>query len=107
MRALDIMGATAEVFGGMLLLFFGLFTLLSGLFTAYFGAGRSRKIGYGLTLVGLLVLFLFASVTWGGFAALPYRASPSEIYQGVVAVVAAAIGAGLAVAMFLFAIMRA
>ncbi|MGQ0535830.1 MAG: hypothetical protein ACT4PT_07140 [Methanobacteriota archaeon] len=102
------MGVYSQVFGGMLLLSFGLFVFLSGAFTAYFGAGRSRKIGYGLGLVGLLVLFIFGAVTWGGVTVLEgVRATPAEIYQGVIAVIGATIGGGLAFALFLFSIMRA
>ena len=36
----------------------GLATLGSGLFTAYFGAGKSQQIGFGLIIMAILVLGL-------------------------------------------------
>ena len=53
------------VFGGVLVLSFGLTILFAGVFTSYFGAGKSRKIGLGLVLVGLLTLFAWTTITFG------------------------------------------
>jgi hypothetical protein len=102
--------ALTDVFSSILVLSFGLFTLLSGVFTAYFGAGKSRKIGLGLTIIGLLALIIFAGLTWGGVAALQnlgvqWRAP--EVMAGIVAVIAAGVGAFLALGLFLVSIMKA
>ena len=99
-----------DTFGSILLLSFGLFTLLAGVFTAYFGAGKSRKIGLGLTIIGLLALILFAGFTWGGVAALNNLGiawSSAEVAAGIVAVIAAGVGAFLALGLFLVSIMKA
>lgn len=100
----------SEVFGSILLVSFGLFTLLAGVFTAYFGAGKSRKIGLGLTIIGLLSIILFAGFTYGGVAALNslgIRWSSREVMEGIVAVIAAGVGAFLALGLFLISIMKA
>ena len=46
----------------ILMLIFALAVLIAGLFTAYFGAGKSRKIGVVLILVGLIVGIMFTLV---------------------------------------------
>lgn len=103
------MAALSDVFGSMLLLSFGVFTLLAGLFTAYFGAGKSRKIGLGLTIIGLLAVVVFAGFTWGSVAALDnlVQWNSQEVTEGIVAVVAAGVGAFLALGLFLVSIMKA
>jgi hypothetical protein len=104
------MAALTDVFGSILLLSFGLFTLLSGVFTAYFGAGKSRKIGLGLTIIGFLAVIIFAGFTWGGVAALQtlgVRWESRVVLEGIVAVIAASVGAFLALGLFLVSIMKA
>ena len=104
------MAELTDVFGSILLLSFGVFTLLSGVFTAYFGAGKSRKIGLGLTIIGLLAVIVFAGFTWGGIAAfreLGVAWSSREVTEGIVAVLAATVGAFLALGLFLVSIMKA
>lgn len=97
-----------SVFAGLVVLSFGLFILLSGLFTAYFGAGKSRKIGLGLTLVGLVSLAFFVSATWPllpGFTMNFW--TPQDAAVGIVAVLAASLGAIVALGLFLVSIMKA
>ncbi|MCA1813947.1 MAG: hypothetical protein LC624_08345 [Halobacteriales archaeon] len=104
------MAALTDVFGSILLLSFGLFTLLSGMFTAYFGAGKSRKIGLGLTIIGFLAIIIFAGFTWGGVAALGTLGVQWDsriVIEGIVAVIAASVGAFLALGLFLVSIMKA
>jgi len=104
-------GATlTDVFGSILLLSFALFTLLAGVFTAYFGAGKSRKIGLGLTIIGFLALIIFAGFTWGGVSALSTLGVHWEshvVLAGIVAVIASGVGAFLALGLFLVSIMKA
>lgn len=99
----------ADVFQSILLLAFGVTVLASGVFAAYFGAGKSRRIGYGLSLVGLLALFFFAAFTWHVVPALATVTSwrATDVYQGVVALAAASIGFLVGAAIFLTSIMRA
>ncbi|MFQ6060023.1 MAG: hypothetical protein ACE5KV_01840 [Thermoplasmata archaeon] len=94
------------VFITVLLLVFALFLLIAGAFTAYFGSGKSRKIGAGL-LVGGLVLGLI----WGWLVG----AGPLDqgkgwltdlILQTIGVLLAAIIGAAAAIGLFLLAIMK-
>lgn len=98
----------ADVFQSMLVLSFGLTMLGSGLFTAYFGAGKSRRIGLGLLLVGLLSVFFFAAFSWGFVPALSGVAmwQTKQVYTGIVAVAAASVGVAVASVIFLGSIMR-
>jgi hypothetical protein len=87
----------------ILLLIFGLFLILAGAFTAYFGSGKSRSIGVGLLVGGLVVGIGFAY--WyhtinapGGLSGL--------LWESFLVIVAAVIGALAAVAIFLVAIMK-
>lgn len=90
-----------EQFGAILLLVFGLFLILAGIFTAYFGSGKSRTIGVGLlvggVVVGLLTLYWYHTAT-NGLTAL--------IEESLLVIVAAVIGALAAIAIFLVAIMK-
>jgi hypothetical protein len=97
----------ASVFLSLIVLSFGAVTFFSGLFAAYFGAGKSRKIGLGLTLVGLLALTFFASATWEILPGLGVDAwTPEDALLGVLAVIGASIGGAFALALFLVSIMK-
>lgn len=90
-----------------LLITFGVFSLLAGGFTAYFGSGKSRKIGAVLIVLGVIILALVAVLflydiavdpnveLWGGI-----------VYPALVHIIGAAIGAALALVVFLVAIMK-
>jgi hypothetical protein len=87
----------------ILLMTFALFLVITGAFTAYFGSGKSRKIGVGLLVGGLIVGFL-----WGYYAG---PVSPSVdlltvIAQSIGVILAAIIGAAAAIGLFLLAIMK-
>lgn len=93
----------------MAVLAFGVTTFLAGAFTTYFGKGRSRGIGVGLVVVGLVVAALFA---W--FAnLLPITAVPPVAWSStmavdaILAVIGALIGGAVAVGVFLASIMNA
>lgn len=102
------MGELLNVFWAILIFAFGLFTLFAGLFTAYFGAGKSRAIGFTLSLVGVLGLLLFAVLTWN---VVPTLVAPvfdsSIVVSGLAAVLGAAVGAIGALVIFLISIMKA
>jgi hypothetical protein len=103
------MSEYTDVFVGILLFSFGLFTFLAGLFTAYFGAGKSRAIGFVLVIVGSLAMLLFATLTWPIIDVVPATLSGSEhaIVVSLVGVVASAVGAIVALIVFLISIMKA
>ncbi len=89
----------------ILLLTFSLFLLITGAFTAYFGSGKSRKIGAGLLVGGLVV-----GILWGLLSG-PYNSVGSVdlgaiIVQSVGVILAALIGAAAAIGLFLLAIMK-
>lgn len=98
----------AAVFSGILVLSFGLTILFCGMFTSYFGAGKSRKIGMGLVIVGLLTLFAWVTITFGVdvFGTLDAWTA-QQMAVGIAGVAAGALGGLVALAMFLVAIMRA
>jgi hypothetical protein len=98
-----------QVFESILLLSFGTGTLGFGVFTAYFGAGRSRRIGLGLTLLGILALAFFAAFTWSLVPALAGIVAwdPETVTKGLVAVFAATLGGLLALGLFLTSVMQA
>lgn len=85
----------------ILLLIFGLFLILAGAFTAYFGSGKSRSIGVGLLVGGLVVGI--GSAYWYHAASLDLSAL---LWESFLVIVAAVIGALAAVAIFLVAIMK-
>ncbi|HYS71842.1 MAG TPA: hypothetical protein VEM95_05420 [Thermoplasmata archaeon] len=90
----------------ILLLVFALVLLVAGAFTAYFGSGKSRKIGAGL-LVGGLVIGLLWGYLVSSYGPLNSNANLGDIVvQSIVVLLAAFVGAGAAIGLFLLAIMK-
>ncbi|MCX6651725.1 MAG: hypothetical protein NT131_08760 [Methanomassiliicoccales archaeon] len=89
----------------VLLLTFSLFMLLAGVFTAYFGSGKSRMIGVVLLVVGLLVGLVWAYLGYMDTAGVEVDIS-EVIWVAFVNILAALIGALIAVGVFLLAIMK-
>jgi hypothetical protein len=86
----------------ILLLVLGLFLLLAGLFTAYFGSGKSRTIGVLLIVVGIVV-----AIGGGYWYHTQHTGYLVDLIEGTIYVLlAAVIGALIAVAIFLLAIMK-
>jgi len=101
MSALDVF--TVMNFVTVLLLTFALFLVITGAFTAYFGSGKSRKIGAGLLVGGLIV-----GIVWGYYAG-PMTTDVSLgniVIQSIGVILAAVIGAAAAIGLFLLAIMK-
>ncbi|MCK5253585.1 MAG: hypothetical protein KAQ96_11560 [Thermoplasmata archaeon] len=96
---------TMWVFISVLLLTFGFFLILAGAFTAYFGSGKSRAIGVGLLVFGIIM---------GIVVLLMYQLDivPVElefwtvIKDALVYIGAALVGAAIAIGVFLVAIMK-
>ena len=88
----------------VLILVFALFMLLAGIFTAYFGSGKSRMIGVALLVIGLVVGILW--VVMAGFSDTIEVDLSSVIWNAFVYIIAAVIGALVAIGVFLLAIMK-
>lgn len=89
-----------SIFGSTVLLGFAVTLAVAGLFGAYYGKGKSRSLGFVVALVALLLLGLFAALTWPLLPAVVPVFSPNVVLQSMVAVVAALIGALVAVLLF-------
>ncbi len=90
----------------ILLLTFALFLLITGAFTAYFGSGKSRKIGAGL-LVGGLVVGLVWVLGVGPYTFISNNVELGTIIlESIGVILAAVIGAAAAIGLFLLAIMK-
>ena len=88
----------------ILLLTFAVFLVITGAFTAYFGSGKSRKIGGGL-LGGGLVVGIFWIVAAGPMNLIGANIT-EVVVQSIVVLIAAIIGAAAAIGLFLLAIMK-
>ncbi len=91
------------------MLTFALFLLVAGIFTAYFGSGKSRKIGGGLLGLGLVLGLVWILICSTFILEEPiFEVSiKTVIIQSILVIVGAALGAAAAIGMFLAAIMKA
>ena len=89
---------------------FALFLFIVGAFTSYFGSGKSRKIGIGLTIGGLVLglFYLMATTGWliGDTMIDVDHWVPKFMIQVVIIIAAAALGALVALGICLVAIMK-
>lgn len=91
----------------VIVLVFALVMLLAGIFTAYFGSGKSRIVGVVLLLVGLIVGFAWAYLTgWSTIEPFCNVQLWDVFYTALINILAALIGALIAVAIFLVAVMK-
>src|SRR5207247_11046901 len=93
----------AWTFVTILLLTFSLFLVITGAFTAYFGSGKSRKIGGGLLVGGLIVGILWG---WYGGPVAPNVDLVGIIVQSIGVILAAILGAAAAIGLLLLAVMN-
>jgi hypothetical protein len=84
---------------------FALFMLLAGIFTAYFGSGKSRMIGVALLVIGLVVGVFWVVMGMDSVNMIKVDLS-SVIWNAFVYIIAAVIGALIAIGVFLLAIMK-
>ena len=101
-QILDISTNYLMVFITLFILMFGLVLILAGAFTAYFGSGKSRAVGGILIAVGAIVslAYLYYFRYQLGYFIAPF------IINVLVILAAAAIGAIVAILVFLAAIMK-
>jgi hypothetical protein len=102
---------TAVTVGGwqfleIFLLVFALFMILAGVFTAYFGSGKSRTVGVGLLAAGLVVGLLSGYAYHSGWFGGHKGMLGGLVWESFLVIVAAVIGALVAVGIFLVAIMK-
>ncbi|MCL5873956.1 MAG: hypothetical protein M1161_01260 [Candidatus Thermoplasmatota archaeon] len=91
----------AEIFVAMLLLMLGLSLLVLGIFAAYFGSGKVRTFGIVLGVVGVVVWLITI------FARTALNISlTSVIYNGVLYLVSAIVGAIIALLIFLAVLLK-
>ncbi|MBM4249272.1 MAG: hypothetical protein FJ149_07535 [Euryarchaeota archaeon] len=97
-----------DMFLSILVLAFGIFSIAAGSFTAYFGTGRSRSIGGALILLGIIafIILLWFAGLFGASVSRPLPWDQGMILAGFVAVIGALVGALVALAIFLVAIMK-
>ncbi len=103
-------GSTLSVGGWqfleIFLLVFALFMILAGIFTAYFGSGKSRTVGVGLLAAGIVVGLLSGYAYHAGWFGGHKDALGALVWESFLVIVAALIGALVAVGIFLVAIMK-
>lgn len=87
------------------LLTFSIFLVITGAFTAYFGSGKSRKIGGGLLAGGLVIGILWVLAV-GPLNLFGQFFLWEVIKQTIVVLIVAILGAGAAIGLFLLAIMK-
>ncbi|MDW5561603.1 MAG: hypothetical protein SA339_00125 [Methanomassiliicoccus sp.] len=89
----------------ILLMTLGLFLVLAGVFTAYFGSGKSRTIGVVLLIVGLLIGIIWVGLRWMDPSLIDVSIIET-IWVAFLYILAALIGALIAIGVFLLAIMK-
>jgi len=95
-------------FATILLLTFAAFLVITGAFTAYFGSGKSRKIGAGLLAGGFIIGVLWIVLRFLGLIGPANTTGwfTTVIVQTLLVLVAAILGAAAAIGLFLLAIMK-
>lgn len=91
----------------ILLMILGLGLLLAGIFTVYFGSGKSRGIGAGLLVGGIVIgLFVFLMDYMNMIIPSDLYLWRDIIWPGLIFLGAALVGGLAAIGMFLLAIMK-
>jgi len=86
---------------------FALVMAIAGAFTAYFGSGKSRTVGLVLLIIGLAVGLIWAYlVGFSDIALFADVAAWDVMRDTIIKIIAALIGALVAVGIFLVAVMK-
>jgi len=106
----ELVGTSLNVGGWqfltIFLLVFSLFMILAGVFTAYFGSGKSRTVGVGLLVAGIVIGLLSGYSYHAGWLGVKHGELGALVWEAFLVIVAAVIGALVAVGIFLVAIMK-
>jgi hypothetical protein len=95
-------------FINIFLLIFGFLLFLAGIFTIYFGAGKSRKLGAGILMGGIAIIGLTYWLFTAGYTSPAVSVSFLEyITEPIVYMLAALLGAGVALLVFIGVITKA
>jgi hypothetical protein len=98
-----------EMFEGIALLSFLIVALAGGGFVIYFGNSKSRIKGLIVFVIGIIALLAFIWLTWG-IKIIPY--SPPEVWtpalllEGIIGIVGALVGIGIAFGLILLSIIK-
>ena len=91
----------------VLMMILGLGLFCAGIFTVYFGSGKSRGIGAGLLVGGIVLgLLVFLMDYMNLFIPADMYLWDSVIYPGLIFLGAAVVGGLAAIGLFLLAIMK-
>lgn len=85
---------------------FAMMLLLAGIFGAYYGKGRSRSIGFSAMLSAILLLAIFAALTWPLVSGVKPVFVAAQVLESVAAVGAALVGGLLAGVIYVIIVMR-
>ena len=99
---LDIM----QFFVSMLIVGIGVALLATGMFTAYFGAGKSQKIGFALLFLGAITLALVIDMAFGTIGVMPDQFVKSDFEDALISGVSALGGMVIGMFVILFVLMK-
>ena len=91
----------------ILVFVFAIVMFVAGVFTAYFGNGKSRRVGFALLFIGLVVGAVWAYlVGWSDITLFADVPAWDVMYVAILNILAAVIGAVAAIGIFLVAVMK-
>ena len=99
---LDIM----QFFVSMLIVGIGVALLATGMFTAYFGAGKSQKIGFALLFLGAIILVSVIDMAFGTIGVMPDQFVKSDFEDALISGVSALGGMVIGMFVILFVLMK-
>jgi len=90
----------------MLIVGIGVALLATGMFTAYFGAGKSQKIGFALLFLGAITLALVIDMAFGTIGVMPDQFVKSDFEDALISGVSALGGMVIGMFVILFVLMK-
>ena len=91
----------------IIMLVFAIVMVVAGIFSAFFGSGKSRMVGIVLLVIGIVVGIIWVYLT--GYSDIDVFADVAlwdVMYDAIINIVAALIGALAAIGLFLVAVMK-
>ena len=95
-----------DFFVSMLIVGIGVALLGTGMFTAYFGAGKSQKIGYALLFSGIAMLAATYVLTFDALEGVESIFDSSMFMEGLVSGISALAGMMIGMFVILFVLMK-